>query len=673
MGAIGIDIGGTFTDIVCIEEGKLDLNKVPTTPADLIKGVLEAIQKVDVDPSTVQYLVHGSTVGINAIVEKKGAKVGVVTTDGFRDILEMGRGNKGELFNYRWRKPLPMVPRCLRQGIRERTLSDGTVKEPVDPVGIERAAKVFRREGVEAVAICFLHSYINPRNEIEAARQLKELLPEAEVVPSHMVCREIREYERTSTTVLCAYVAKAIRTYLDDLSGRLRRIGLKGGIFLLGPIGTVGLKNAKDNPLYALSSGPIAGAIGATCWAKLLNLRNVLTIDVGGTTADVAVIKDGRALKKNETEIGGYPVLLPCIDVSSIGAGGGSIARVDEAGLLIVGPQSAGADPGPICYGKGGEEPTVTDAAVICGIIDPENFLGGSIRLEVKLAEKGLRRIGNRLGLDIQGVAEAVLSLCRSNMADAVRKRLVQYGLDPRDFVLMAFGGGGGLFASSIAEEVGMSKTIIPPDPSVFSAKGLLFADLVFQFSYPVNKLLEEADLNTLKCAFEEMEASAENEVKKAGVRSTKPVCSRILEMCYEGQHRYIEVSFPLQGPQWRKRIERAFSKEFRRIYGYELPQGRPVIVNLRLVYTNPTDTVLLREMLSYPLTSTQSAYKGSRSVRWEGESLSFKIYERYMIDKDTEIFGPAIIEEPSHTTVVAPGQKAIVDQFGNIVIFSRS
>jgi N-methylhydantoinase A len=508
---IAVDIGGTFTDIVYIDESTMQIivDKARSTPQDIGQAVIDAIKKIKVDMSEVALFIHGTTAGVNTIVQHRGSKVGLLTTRGFTDILEMARGNKKELYDYMWKKPRPMVPRYLRLPINERTNHLGEIVEKLDKQQARESIKKLKDDGVEAVAVCLLHSYANPEHEQQLGELVQEIMPDATLALSHQIAPEIREYERTSTTVINAYIEKAVVDYLSRLNTNLHDTGFRGQRLVLGPSGVLGIEAVKEKAIYTLASGPIGGAAGAAHLAGLLNIKNVVTMDVGGTSFDVSVIKDGMNVEKYQSEIMGFPVLMAGVDIRPIGAGGGSIARVDAAGLLTVGPDSAGADPGPMAYNTGGTEPTVTDAALVNGLIDPNYFVGGEFSLDIELSKKGVMTIAEKLGLNINEAADGILAVARNNMTTATTEILIGEGLDPRDFTLMSFGGGGGIFATNLAQDMSISCIIIPVAPGVFSARGILAMNIVHSYAQAYGHAMDELDLQELENIFKGLEENA--------------------------------------------------------------------------------------------------------------------------------------------------------------------
>ena len=485
--ALAIDIGGTFTDLAAVDrrDGSLILAKVGTTPTRLQQGVLSALERSDLRPGDVGAFVHGSTVVINAITERRGARTALVTTEGFRDVLEIGRANRPDLYNLSYRKPRPFVPRRLRFEVPERISHTGKVLVPLDEVALESVAQRLRALDVNAVAICFLHAWTNQEHERRAGQLLSKTLPDVEIVASHEVSTQWREYERTSTTVLSAYVKPTVAAYLDDLRSGLREVGVASPLYAMRSSGGVSsFARALEAPISLLESGPVAGVTAAAELGRRLGVEDVLTLDIGGTTAKTSAVRGGRVpietlhhVERTPTTAG-YPIQVPVVEIVEIGTGGGSIASVDEAGGLHVGPRSAGAEPGPACYGRGGEEPTLTDANLVAGRLDPEYFLGGTMRLDVDAAHRSLTRLGGSMGVDAATAARGVLRYVVAQMSHALRLVTLRRGHDPRDFTFVAFGGAGPLHAALLARELGVARTVIPPAPGHFSALGMLLGDV---------------------------------------------------------------------------------------------------------------------------------------------------------------------------------------------------
>ena len=671
MKRIAVDIGGTFTDIVYIDEGTMQIvvDKVRSTPWDIGQAVLEAIKKIKVDMSEVRLFIHGTTAGVNTIVQRKGARVGLITTKGFTDVLEMARGNRKELYNYLWKKPKPLVPRYLRLGVSERINYSGEIIEKLDDQEVKEIIMKLRENGLEAIAVCLLHSYANPAHEQRVGEIIKEVWPEATFALSHLVAREIREYERMSTTVINAYIEKAVVEYLSRLSQNLKNMGFLGQLLVLGPSGILGIEAVREKALYTLASGPIGGAAGAAYLARLSGIRDLLTMDVGGTSFDVSIIKDGVNVERHQTEIMGFPVLMAGMDIRTIGAGGGSIARVDAAGLLTVGPDSAGADPGPMAYGLGGTEPTVTDAALVNGLIDPDYFLGGEIHLDLDLAKRGVNDVAKKLGLSLNEAADGILSVARNNMTTATTEILVGQGFDPRDFAIMAYGGAGGIFAGNIAKDMSISRVIIPPGPGVFSAQGILSMDLVHTYARGYARSMDELDIQELEDIYKDMENNALQILTREGMSRDRVEFARSLDMCYAGQHYYIETPVPKGELKANAKIE--INNSFERLheirYGHRI-EAPLITINIRLKAIGKIKEIPMTEV-KQGKGIPQSAIKKKRKVYLEGNLMDTQIYERDKLLCGNTIVGPAIIEEPFHTTVVMPGQTLQVDKLGNLII----
>jgi len=671
MKRIAVDIGGTFTDIVYIDEGTMQIvvDKVRSTPWDIGQAVLEAIKKIKVDMSEVRLFIHGTTAGVNTIVQRKGARVGLITTKGFTDVLEMARGNRKELYNYLWKKPKPLVPRYLRLGVSERINYSGEIIEKLDDQEVKEIIMKLRENGLEAIAVCLLHSYANPAHEQRVGEIIKEVWPEATFALSHLVAREIREYERMSTTVINAYIEKAVVEYLSRLSQNLKNMGFLGQLLVLGPSGILGIEAVREKALYTLASGPIGGAAGAAYLARLSGIRDLLTMDVGGTSFDVSIIKDGVNVERHQTEIMGFPVLMAGMDIRTIGAGGGSIARVDAAGLLTVGPDSAGADPGPMAYGLGGTEPTVTDAALVNGLIDPDYFLGGEIHLDLDLAKRGVNDVAKKLGLSLNEAADGILSVARNNMTTATTEILVGQGFDPRDFAIMAYGGAGGIFAGNIAKDMSISRVIIPPGPGVFSAQGILSMDLVHTYARGYARSMDELDIQELEDIYKDMENNALQILTREGMSRDRVEFARSLDMCYAGQHYYIETPVPNGELKANAKIE--INNSFERLheirYGHRI-EAPLITINIRLKAIGKIKEIPMTEV-KQGKGIPQSAIKKKRKVYLEGNLMDTQIYERDKLLCGNTIVGPAIIEEPFHTTVVMPGQTLQVDKLGNLII----
>ena len=671
MKRIAVDIGGTFTDIVCLNDDTLEMtaDKVHSTPLEIGRAVMDAVLKIKADLREVELFVHGTTVGLNTVVQGKGAKTGLITTEGFRDVLEMGRGDRKELYNYLWKKPKPLVPRHLRLGLDERTDALGRILRKVRREDVARILEYFKEKGVEAIAVCLLHSYANPENEIIAGGIIRELWPEVDVSLSHLVAREFREYERMSTTVLDAYIKRRVVRYLGSLSDNLSRQYFSGQILIVSPNGVLGLSAVREKAIATFASGPIGGVSGSMFAAAQIGLRNLVTMDVGGTSFDISVIRNNLPAVRHRSELMGYPVLLPGVDIRPIGAGGGSIARVDAGGLLRVGPESAGACPGPMCYGLGGQEPTVTDAALVNGLINPDYFLGGEIKLDVDRAKAGISDIADKLGLKMPDAAAGILAVARNNMTTATREILIGQGHDPRDFALMSYGGGGGIFAAGIARDLSISRVVIPPQPGVFSALGMLSMDIVHAYAQTYARSMGVLDVRELNDIYHQMENRGLEMLRKEGIPDDAIVYRRSLDMCYEGQGHYVEVPVPEGNLEESSKAEITgrFHDLHQVRYGHRMDRA-PKTINVR---ARAIGKIVKAPLKPYPSDPSipEGAVKPAREVYFECRFAPWTVVERSRLVAGNALDGPVIVEEPHHTTVVWPGQKIRVDAFLNLII----
>jgi N-methylhydantoinase A len=671
MKRIAVDIGGTFTDIVYFDDSTMQIiiDKVRSTPQDVGRAVLQAVEKIKADLPQITQFVHGTTVGLNALLERKGARVGLITTAGFTDVLEMARGDRKELYNYLWKKPKPLVPRHLRLGVSERTNFLGQVLTPLNHEEVKEKIGKLIQSGVEAVAVCLLHSYANPENEQKIENIIREIGSDVTISLSHQIAREFREYERTSTTVIDAYTKKKVIRYLGNLSGDLKNKGFQGQLLVVGPSGVIGAGVAEKNSLYTMASGPTGGCIGAARLSSMTGFKDLLIMDVGGTSFDVAIIKDGANIERHESELMGFPVIVPSIDIRSIGAGGGSIAHVDAGGLLVVGPESAGGNPGPMCYGLGGTMPTVTDAALVNGLINPDYFLGGEISLDMELAKKGVGEVATQLGLNINEAAQGILTVARNNMTNASSEILVGQGYDPRDFTILAYGGGGGIFAEGIAKDMAVKRVVIPTAPGVFCAWGMLSMDIIHTYSRTYARQLENLDMKTLEDMYSEMEKDALNVLKEENIPGDMVEMVRSVDMCYSGQGHYVEVPLPSRGliNKAKKDISDSFHELHKIKYGHRLA-ARVRVTNVRLKAIGKLKGIPIEETKS-GRNVPMAAVKPRRNVYIDGQLIDCTIYEREKLLCGNVIHGPAIVEEPQHTTLIGAGQVLTVDRWGNLII----
>ncbi len=684
---VAVDIGGTFTDVVVFDEssGAVWAAKVSTTPANFADGVLAAIHAGKIDPADVVAFIHGTTVVINAITQRRGVKTALVTTAGFRDVLEIGRGNRPDMYNLKFHKPKPFVPRRLRFEVRERVGADGSVWTPLATEDLEAIADSCQAEGVEAIAVCFLHAYAHPKHEEIAAAFLRARLPDVLVTASSEITREWREFERSSTSVLNAYVQPILDGYLSDLENRLRAEGLTAPVFaMLSNGGTATFEAARKTPIALVESGPVAGVTGAVLIGHVIDDPNIIALDIGGTTAKCSLIENGEVKITTDYRLeatprsSGYPVKVPVVDIVEIGAGGGSIAWFDDGGALRVGPISAGADPGPACYGRGGTEPTITDALLIVGILDPDYFLGGHLQVDVDLARAAYEPIARRLGVSIVEAAAGVIRVADEQTIDALKLISVRRGYDPRDFTLVAFGGGGPTHAAALLDELGVRRIVVPPFPGAFSAWGMLMneprVDRVQTRILP----LDTMDLAELECLFAASEVEAIAALTAQGITAESiPAPRRSLDMRYRGQEHTVEVAVEANTVLDRARLTAAFHERHQRRYTFALEDTAVEIVNLRVTAT----ASIARPTVGLPSPNGGgNPHKGMRLVHFghghsspHAEPVSTPVYDRESLPTGFASPGPLIVEEPSTTTVVQLGQHLIVDDAGNLVITLQS
>lgn len=661
-----MDIGGTFTDLAAADPatGQVTRAKAHTTPAALEQGVLTALAESSVPASRVAAFVHGTTVVVNAITERTGAVTALVTTRGFRDVLEIGRANRPDLYNLAYRKPAPFVPRHLRFEVGERMAYTGEVVQPLRGDDLAAAAKRLAEAGVGAVAICFLHAWANPSHEEQAAAALSARLPGLAVIASHQVSGQWREYERTSTTVLSAYTQPVVASYLATLEGSLRDAGVRAPAYAMRSNGGVSsFARARATPIGLLESGPVAGVTAAAELGRRLGARHVLTLDIGGTTAKTAAVRDGE-VRVNKLhfidrtpDFAGYPVQSPTVEIVEIGAGGGSVVWADAAGGLHVGPQSAGADPGPACYRRGGTQPTLTDANLVAGRLDPAYFLGGTMKLDSEAALRALAAVGERLGASAPQTARGVLRYAVAKMSHALRLVTLRRGHDPRDFTFIAYGGAGPLHAALLARELGIARTVIPPGPGHFSAFGMLTTRLRGEAVRTVVGPLAGTDLTR---AFGPVERAA---LAELGDRSPGSLIARYAELRYQGQEHTLEV--PVPDPARLEDLRGAFERRCLEAYSFRLDEPLEV-VSLRVAATaseaaptpwdggdggGPGPAGGFRQVDLHP-------YGGVTSVPVIGRR-----------DLAGAVTGPCVIEEPAATTLVLPGQTVRRDALANLVI----
>ena len=679
---VATDVGGTFTDLVCFETDEngtssIRTAKSDTTPPDFEKGVLNVLEKGGVDPGSVDFLAHGTTVVINALTERKGVKVGLITTTGFRDILEIARGNRPDFFNLHYKKPPPFVPRYLRRELPGRMSYRGEELQPLDMSGLPAILDGFREEGVEAVAICFLHSYANPAHEQAVLAEVGKQWPDVSVVSSHQITREWREYERTNTAVLSAYVQPIAERYLSRLQEGLASRNFEGSPYIMqSNCGVDSLESVSRIPITMVESGPASGFWGAAELGKLIDEPNILALDIGGTTAKCSLIENGQVrimtdywIEKDRTSAG-YPIMVPVVDLVEIGNGGGSIAWVDDFKKLHVGPQSAGALPGPAAYGMGGTEATTTDANLYLGRINKDYFCGGEIDADMGAANAAIESVAGKLEVSAKEAARGIVRIADNNMVNALKLVSLNRGFDPRDFTLVAFGGGGAMHAVALAAELGVKKVVVPAGASVFSAWGMMMSDL--RRDYFVTRLVDlaEGGANDIEALFAETEEQARAQFAQEGIDASRVTFLRFGKFRYQNQEHTTEVLVPA-GEITDARladIEALFHETYEREYTYRL--DAPVeMVGIHLVASAEVGKLTMKQQ-SLGDADASPAIKGKRIVDYalDGEHES-TIYDGPALNPGMAFDGPAIVEDPGTTVVIHPGSSARVDAYGNIHI----
>lgn len=688
---IGADIGGTFTDLIIVENetGAFAIGKTLTTPDDpsvAVETVLrETLNSFGVKAAEIQHLIHGTTLVTNAMIERKGAKTALLTTQGFRDSIEIGKESRYELYDLMLENPKPLVPRYLRFDVPQRMLFDGSEQTALDEQFVEQITAELVENGIEAIAITFLHSFTNPTAEQAAREAVQRVAPQLRVSISSDVIPEIREYERASTTIANVYVQELVEKYLRKLEERLAQLGFGGSFYLMlssGGIATV--ETTVKYPVRLLESGPAAGALAANAYGLATGHDSLISFDMGGTTAKICVIDDGQPLIAHEFEVdrmyrfkkgSGLPIKIPVIELIEIGTGGGSIARVDSLGLLKVGPDSAGADPGPVCYGRNGQNPTVTDANLILGYLDPSYFLGGKMQLDMPRARQILdEKIAQPLNLSIEEAAWGVHQIANENMANAARVHALERGKDPRRFPMFAFGGAGPVHAYRIAQSLGSPLLLAPLGAGVMSTVGFLSAPLAFDFvrSWPIG--LDEIDWEHANAILAEMEAEGERLLHDSGVLPADITHRREVDMRYVGQGHEIRVGVEngRLSPTTSSSLKTAFEQAYQALYERLGPPVPMEILNWRVVSSGPKPDVRLQvEQTDDAVADAQTALKGSRQAYFpeSGGFVDTPIYDRYKLRPSASFIGPAIVEERESTVIVGPNANCSIDEHYNLIV----
>ena len=651
---IGVDTGGTFTDFVFKEGDRWGVHKRLSTPANPAEAVLEGMKQIA--EKNEKSIVHGSTVATNAILERKGVKTALITNKGFEDIIEIGRQNRSRLYDLAYKKDPHIVPKDLRFGVNERTLCTGKIHQELDRKGAEEIVRNLKEAGVESIAVCLLFSFLNPKHE----REVRDIL-EGLGIPislSHEILSEFREYERTSTTLINAYVSPKMKKYISHI---MNSLGKKDSLRVMQSNGgSISAETSMNESVRTIVSGPAGGAVGAYELGQMAGFEKIISFDMGGTSTDVSLM-DNRLSLTLESRISGYPVKVPMIDIHTVGAGGGSVAYMDLGGSLRVGPESAGADPGPICYGKG-DRITVTDAHLFLGRLIPEQFLGGNMNLEKEKLDPYFKEMAKELHLSTIELAEGILSIANTAMEKAIRVISVERGYDPREFTLLSFGGAGGMHAADLARLLKIPKVLVPKDPGILSAMGMLMADIVKDYSLTVMLKEDDTDEEQLSSLFQVLEIKGRDDLLSEGVEESGVVLERYLDMRYEGQS--YEIIVPFDGDY----ID-GFHGLHEQRYGYRNREKRVEVVNLRLRAKSIQEKPLFRRSQVSSVEPPENAFLGYREVFFDYDPTKTKIFKRERLASGNRVRGPAVLVEYSSTIVVPPFTEAVVDKYGNIVM----
>ena len=684
---VGIDIGGTFTDLVAIDgSGRLRTHKIASTPQDYGEGIVEGLRVLLSDGGTVSEVLHGTTVGSNTVLEGKGARTALITTRGFRDILEIRDLRMPVLYDLHWSKPRALVERRLRLEVVEKLRPDGSIAVPLDTASVDAAIAMLRAENVQSVAICLLHSYANPAHERTVAERVRAALPDIAISISHEILPEIKEYPRTSTTVINAYVQPVVRAYITALDMRLRSLGIKTGLQLMQSNGGLASADfAAAAPAHIIESGPAAGVVGGAVLARHFAEHRLITFDMGGTTAKAGLIESGEVLRSEALEVGGgvmagsrllvgagYMLKLPAIDLAEVGAGGGSICRLDAGGAPKVGPESAGADPGPVCYGRGGTSPTITDCNLVLGYLDQDGLVGGAMRVDTDAARAAIARdLAEPMRCSVEEAAFGMLRLATATMMRAIRAVSVERGRDPRQFALLAFGGNGPLFAAGIAAELGIGRVIVPPMPGLFSAFGLLVADTEHHATQSLRTRLSEADPMQIALVLESLAKAGAQRLTRDGFPSAQQSFRCAASARYVGQSSEIEVPLPegLDARTLPARLPSLFAAEHERTYGFRAPDDEEVeLIGLSVMARGTPATPRLPKRIP---PAAASVLPQRRAWFPDAGWIETPVVARAGLSETRP--GPLLIQEYDATCLVPHGATAAPDEFGNIILSLRA
>jgi N-methylhydantoinase A len=665
---IGVDVGGTYTDLVLLSEQGFSTHKVPSTPDNPARAVLDGVAELSVPLSDVSLFAHGTTVTTNAVIQRKGTPTGLLTTKGFRDVLQIRRTTRGKLYDFQWDPPAELVPRELRREVRERTLASGAIAVEPDVDGALAEVESLLSAGVRSLAICFINSYIEPSNELRIRDAVRAAFPSLPVYASSELLREWREFERTSTTVVSAYVGPVLSEYIDWLAEKLAGGGYAYDLMVMSSNGGLSTANAVvAAPAQTLASGPAAGVTAQLALLRVAGIENAIGMDIGGTSTDISIIHGGRPQLRSEFELEfGTTVSYPVIDINSIGAGGGTIAWVDRGGMLHVGPESAGASPGPVCLERGGVEPTITDANVVLHRLNPRSLLGGRIAISEAAAEAALARVGEPLGLDAERFAEGVLTLAVSNIAFAIRQLTVERGLDPREFALVAYGGAGPLLAAVVADELEVPRVLVPRFPGLTSALGLLYTDVRHDFVSTYLRPAADMASGELAEGFAALAAQGRARLAGEGIPPERMEFIPSADLRYLGQTHELNVVLPADPSVAQAGLAQLLHEAHLKEFGHAPDENTPLeVVNIRLACLGLLD----QPQLPLLETAPTPAPIGRREVVFSGERLTTPILEREQLGRGFRTEGPAIVEQADSTTVVPPGWRAEVDRYGNLLL----
>ena len=685
---LGVDIGGTFTDFMLFDPStkRMHFMKILTTPEDYSKGVMEGIEKISdtmgVSTSNIQSVIHGNTIGINTIIERKGAKTGLITTSGFEDVLLIGRQTRPRIYDWRIGRPTPLVPGNLRKGLTERINHHGEVITPLNSEKVLDLIKYFQKNQVESYAVCLLHSYANPNHESVIKKIIEREVPDIYVSISSELLPEFREFERMSTTVINSYIGPTISKYLSSMESDLKEKGVNQLLIMAADGSLTSTGDTVKNAVSTVESGPAGGVLGAAYIGQLIGRGNVVSFDMGGTTAKCSIIIDSQPLITTMYEVSpleqgerlvrgtGYPIKTPVIDIVEVGAGGGSIAWIDSGDALRVGPRSAGADPGPACYGRGGNNVTITDANLILGRIDPNYFLGGEMKLDLEASHNAMEELVNKLGVNNLEAADGILSVANSIMARGVRYVTTEQGIDVKDFSLIAFGGAAPVQVVDLAEIVGVKEVIIPPSPGVFSAFGFLVADLAHNYVKTSYSLCSETGWEAVEKTFSKLMERGNTQLERNNIPIKDRRMKKSIDMRYVGQSH--ELSVTVTGIQDLESAVNRFHGVHERHYGYSMPKEEVAIVNYRLIATGIRSKPEIKPIDRLSDDSSQ-AVKGVRQVHFKEDGWTrCSVYDREYLQLGNIVDGPCVVEEWDTTTVVNRGYIGSIDNYGNIVLTRR-